>query len=112
VFIWALIGGAIAELMKWWRLFNADNVSPQKLEEYKKGPVYWIVTILMVIAGGLLAVAQKIDPANPLLALNVGLSAPLILQGLAAAVPSTAGGGKALSKGEAPTNPINYIAGR
>lgn len=42
---------------------------------------FWIVrTLVCVIAGGL-AMAYKVD--NPLLAANIGASAPLILQALA-----------------------------
>lgn len=82
VFGLGIIGGALAEILKWYQL----RESPQP-PEYYKSAMYWIVTALMALAGGVLAVVQNIDGTKPLLALNIGMSAPLILKGLAAATP-------------------------
>ena len=110
VFLVGTIGGALAELLKWFQL--RENV-PEKLPAYAKSPFYWIVTVLMALAGGLLAVVQGVDASNLLLALNIGLSAPLILKGLAAVVPESGkqgGGAKDLESSE--PSLLNFVAGR
>lgn len=82
VFLLGIVGGGLAELLKWYQLRESPN-----LPTYATSPVYWIVTGLMILAGGVLALVQGVDATKPLLALNVGISAPLILKGLAAAAP-------------------------
>jgi hypothetical protein len=82
VFLLGIVGGALAELLKWYQMRESPN-----LPVYARSPLYWIITVLMMLAGGVLALVQGVDAANPLLALNVGISAPLILKGLAAAKP-------------------------
>ena len=39
VFLVGTVGGALAELLKWWQL--KENVS-EKLPAYAKSPFYWI----------------------------------------------------------------------
>ena len=108
VFLVGTIGGALAELLKWFQLRESPN-----LPDYAHRPLYWIVTVLMALAGGLLAVIQNIDASDLLLALNVGLSAPLILKGLAAAVPGTPRTGEKDIEGSAPSpSVLAFIAGR
>ena len=52
---------------------------------------YWILTLLMVLAGGAvtwLYFGQKVDG---ILAIHVGLTTPLLLQKLVASVPEPSG---------------------
>lgn len=104
VFLVGTLGGALGEVLKWWQLRESTN-----FPEYSKKPVYWIVTALMALAGGVLAWLYGIDTTKLLLALNIGISAPLILKGLAAAAPNLSGA-KDL---EGPKPSIgNFIAGK
>lgn len=82
VFLLGVVGGVLAELLKWNQLKESPN-----LPVYAKSSVYWIITGLMALAGGVLAWAYGLDATSPLLPINVGISAPLIIKGLAAAAP-------------------------
>ena len=108
VFTWGIAGGGIAELLKWWQLRESLNYP-----EYAKRPLYWVLTILMITFGGLLALLQGIDSTKPFLALNVGLSAPIILKSLASSVPAKEPA--VATRGESPVakpSAIDFIAGR
>lgn len=80
VFGYGLLGGGLAELLKWYQLRESPNTPP-----YLGSTKYWVLTVLMALAGGLLAAVQ--DISSPLLAINIGISAPLILKALAAVTP-------------------------
>lgn len=86
VFLLGALGGALAELLKWFQLREA-----QVWPAYSKSVGYWIITVLMVLSGGVLAWAYGLDANRALLAINVGITAPLIIKGLAAAVPAAPG---------------------
>jgi hypothetical protein len=104
VFLMGALGGALAELLKWFQLREAE-VWPA----YAKSTGYWIITVLMVLSGGLLASVYGLDPGKGLLAMNVGITAPLIIKGLAAAAPSAGGGTKDLN---ADRSIVDILAGR
>ncbi|MCX6033047.1 MAG: hypothetical protein NT169_27660 [Chloroflexi bacterium] len=107
VFGLGVLGGALAELLKWFQLIqNSKNLS-----EYKKGPIYWIITALMMLAGGALAVLYGVEITKPLLAVNIGISAPLILKGLAGMAPALPPAQKAIAP-KSSANFVNFIAGR
>lgn len=107
IFVLGVVGGALAELLKWYQLRESPN-----LPEYSRKPLYWIITILMMLAGGVLALVQGVDATKPLLALNIGISAPLILKGLAASVPQ--GTTRSLPDADAQPAPsvLDFVAGR
>jgi hypothetical protein len=46
-----------------------------------KTVVYWALTFAMIATGGVLAIIEGVDPSKPLIAINIGMSAPLILRG-------------------------------
>ncbi len=79
-------GGALAELLGWWKL---RQTAPVNLPAYLKSPFYWIMTVLMSLAGGVVAFvyAKSGISLSPILALNVGASAPLIIGNLTAKTP-------------------------
>lgn len=77
VFICGFLGAAVAELARWYRIREA-----KKLPDYATSLLYWVTTLGMVLAGGGLAVAYGIDKQQAILAVNIGLSAPLIIQQL------------------------------
>lgn len=80
-------GGVIAELLHWWNLREA----PQ-FPDYGSSPLYWIITIAMIVAGGFVAWLYFGERAEAIIALHVGISTPLILQKLVTSVPQIQGG--------------------
>ncbi|MGH7463512.1 MAG: hypothetical protein ACREMA_21085 [Longimicrobiales bacterium] len=58
---------------------------------YARSAAYWIITALMVLAGGAVSWLYFGDRAEALLAVHVGLSTPLILQKLTTSVAEPAG---------------------
>lgn len=82
VFLFGVIGGALAEVLKWWQLREVPNPPA-----YLKSVFYWVITLIMALIGGVLALAYNVDASKPLLAINIGVSAPMILKGLASVIP-------------------------
>jgi hypothetical protein len=82
VFGLGIAGGLLAEALKLYQLRES-----KKPPAYLKSALYWIVTLLMALSGGGLAVVNNGGSTSPLLALNIGISAPLILKGLATISP-------------------------
>ena len=85
-FWYGILGGFVAELFGLWKLRHelGSNLPP-----YLRSWFYWFMTLLMIGSGGLVAfvyVKSGIS-LSPLLAVNVGASAPLIIGSLTAAPP-------------------------
>ena len=77
------MGGSVAiELVT---LLEEYQKEPLKLPERYRRLGYYVVRTLVAFAAGGLALAYEID--KPLLALNVGASAPLLVQALARGLP-------------------------
>lgn len=51
IFLYGIIGGAFAELLG---LFKLRHQAPSEFPAWLKSPFYWIVTVCMVLAGGVL----------------------------------------------------------
>ncbi len=84
-FLYGIVGGVFAELLALFKLREQVD-----LPSWLRSPFYWIVTVLMICAGGLLAMVY-VDSGitlNALLAVNVGASAPLIIGSFVAQTPS------------------------
>lgn len=86
VFLLGTLGACINEFMHWWNL-KTDPAFP----EYARRMKYWIITCTMVLIGGGLAVLYLGASVDALLALHIGLSAPLILQKLTATAAAVEG---------------------
>ncbi len=83
---YGLGGGALPEFLAVYRRRHEP-----RLPEWLKRWNWWLPTLLMIGAGGGLAVLyvkSGVD-LNPFLALNVGASTPLILASLSSAAPPT-----------------------
>ncbi len=81
-FVFGIIGGIMAEALKWYQLRESPTPPP-----YLKSVMYWVITVIMALIGGVLAMIENPPAAQWVLALNIGISAPLILKGLAAVTP-------------------------
>jgi hypothetical protein len=79
-------GGAIAELLHWWNLREAEQ-----LPAYRTSLFYWGITAAMILAGGFIAWLYFGARAEGIIAFHVGVSTPLILQKLVTSVPQPAG---------------------
>lgn len=82
VFGLGLFGGFAAEVYRWYQIRESNS-----LPEYARSPLYWIVSALMILIGGGLAWLWQIDPAQPFLAVQVGVSAPLIIKAVMSVIP-------------------------
>ena len=85
-FLYGVFGGGLAELLG---LFRLRHEAPGAFPVWIKSIFYWIITALMILAGGGLVVVyiKSKFTLNALLAVNIGASAPLIIGALASQVP-------------------------
>lgn len=86
VFGVGIAGGIANEILHWWGL----REHPQ-LPQYATRPLYWAVTLAMMLLGGGLAWLQLGGHADGLIAFQIGLAAPMVLQKLAKAAPDRSG---------------------
>jgi hypothetical protein len=87
IFLFGCAGGALLELLRWWKLRESPN-----FPVYARRPVYWLLTIAMIAAGGFIAAVYGPGPLSAVQAMNLGAAAPAII-GALAAKPSTGGMG-------------------
>lgn len=82
--LFGLFGGLAAELLQWFRIFRFTG-----FPDHAKSWTYWIVTTLMVASGAVLVLMYEFSQidVSPVVAFNLGASAPLILSNLVAQVP-------------------------
>lgn len=86
VFGAGLMGGVCTELLHWWNLRQQEV-----LPAYAMRPFYWIITGLLILAGGGVAVLYFGSHADGMIVLHVGAGTPLILQKLASSIPEPKG---------------------
>jgi hypothetical protein len=79
VFALGALGGSLVELVRWYKLRDAPQYPV-----YAKRVGYWVITFLMVVAGGIVATLYGLDQHHPAALVNLGASAPAILGALAA----------------------------
>ncbi len=82
VFGLGFLGGLIAEVFGWYKLRTSPN-----LPAYSKSLIYWGITLLFIIIGGLLASLYGTTNVNAILAVNIGASAPLLIAALLGTAP-------------------------
>jgi hypothetical protein len=86
-FLYGIIGGFAAEFFGLWKL---RHQATHEFPAWLKRPFYWVMTVVMiVIGGGLVALYIRSDISlTPILAVNVGASAPLIIGTFVGQAPS------------------------
>ena len=85
--IWlGVAGGLAAEALQWFRIRKTLH---RGVPDWAGHWLYWFVTAVMVALGGLLVFAYRSSGVqiSPIVALNIGASAPLILESLIGQVP-------------------------
>lgn len=82
IFLVGCFGGLLAEIAKWYQLRES-----LELPSYLRHPSYWLITFLIIVAGGGLAVLYGVDKKSAILVANIGLTAPLIIRALAGTIP-------------------------
>lgn len=85
-FLWGLFGGFGAEAVVW---FGIRHQRPRDYPYWLKSPIYYLVASVMVLVGGIIAVAYSRSGTslNAILAIQIGASAPLILRKARDVVP-------------------------
>ena len=83
--VWlGLAGGCAAEALKWYRIREDLH---EGVPAYAKSWLYWTVTGIMAAMLVFVYQASEDVSLSPVLALNIGASAPLILGTLAGQIP-------------------------
>ena len=85
-FIWGLFGGFLSEILG---LFKLRQQLAKEFPMWLKSPIYWVITIGMILVGGILVIVyeQSDQILSPIMAVNIGASAPLIIGSLVAQTP-------------------------
>lgn len=85
-FWWGALGGFFAELLGWFKL---RHEAPANLPVWFRTLYYWACTLGMILAGGVLVIAYLRSDVklNPITAINLGASAPLLLGSFAGQTP-------------------------
>ncbi len=88
VFIWGLLGGVGAELAVVFQLRHQLRVGHHY---WLRSPVYWLIVAAMVGFAGVMVVAHARSGTvlNPLIAIQLGASTPLLLRKFREAVPES-----------------------
>lgn len=79
-----VFGGLVVELL------HLYNVRYQGLPKYAKESWFWVVATGMALSGGILVLAYRLSDIDihPILAINIGATAPLILASIASNAPN------------------------
>lgn len=74
-FFWGCVGGIALPLLELW------NIHTWHQKPSLRSSLYWVPRLVLILLGGLLAVAyvRSGDPLNPRLAIHVGATGPLAL---------------------------------
>jgi hypothetical protein len=95
-------GGIACEALHWYSLSR----KPEGVVAFSKSPVYWVVTIAMILIGAGMPPLYLQGTASALLCFHLGAATPVLLQKLVAAAPAInqgqggadAGGGSSLRR--------------
>ena len=79
IFFWGLIGGFGAEMVGF---FGIRRQNPHDFPYWIRSPKYYIIALTMILIGAAIALAYYRSgfDLNPILAIQIGASAPLFLR--------------------------------
>lgn len=85
-FLYGVLGGIFAQVLG---IFRLREHAPSELPAWVTSWFYWLITLFMVVAGGMLVFVYLRSglTLQPVLAVNVGASAPLVIANLVAQAP-------------------------
>lgn len=88
-FVWGIGGGLFVEILSWYKIRKCAEPP-----HWFQSVFYWISTLFMIIVGGLLVLAHMRSDVSlsPLLAINIGASAPLLIGTMADTAPNISAG--------------------
>ena|ERR1017187_4525166 len=101
IFTCGFLGSLGVELVSLLQVFHTEPITMP--ERYRR-PLFWLLRFILALAGGGLAVAYEIE--KPLLAINIGASAPLILQALAQGIQNLHGSRPSAAVGASQTTAL------
>jgi len=78
LFLWGFSGSLAIETIT---IYQAWSIGRGQLPERYRSPLFWVVRFCVAVTGGGLALAY--DVSKPIVALNIGVAAPIILQAMA-----------------------------
>lgn len=88
--VWGIVGGLLSELLYWYGSVKQGKLSDKQAQQFRS-IFYWLIVSGMILAGGLLVVMYILSSPDvsftPILAVNVGASAPLTISALMKPVP-------------------------
>jgi hypothetical protein len=85
MFLWGFGGSWAIEFFTIYEILNSEDKLPRRYYSF----IFWIIRLILAVVAGGIVIAYEIKQ-KPLLALNIGISAPLILKQLARTVPNIA----------------------
>lgn len=90
-FVYGVLGGLFVEIAGLWKLRH--ELKPD-LPAYLKSWFYWLLTTSMILSGGVLAsiyIKSGVE-LSPILSVNVGATAPLVIGSFTASAPNISTG--------------------
>lgn len=84
--VWGMVGGVLGEFANVYDHWNEDR---QNLPHYLRRPGYYLMSSAMAVAGGLIVAAHQDSGVdlNGILAMNVGVTAPLLIKAAVRGTP-------------------------
>ena len=88
VFVYGLVGGVIPEAIG---LYNIRHIAKTDRPVWLTSPFYWIITLVMVLIGAGFVTVHHFSSVTltPLLAIEIGATAPLLLTAMINKKPAT-----------------------
>jgi hypothetical protein len=86
IFVAAFVGGCLGEFLT---LYEESRNDPRARSKKKRDLFYWVMSLVMALLGGALAILYDFNQIHVLAAINVGASAPVLIKsGFASFAPS------------------------
>ena len=86
IFLVGCMGGFCVELIHWWHIKREPE-----WPIYFKSLIYWVITLLMIAAGGVVCWLYFGESGDGIKIFHVGITTPLLLQKLSTTIPEVGG---------------------